>query len=415
MAWKVWFVPAQPNHVAKFQPVMDELRRRDCEIRVLCVDEAISKPKHIRHMLKDVGWDFEMLRCDRFVVTGRWPIDFIQKAKLRRCVRRWMASRDVDLLVLGTDSPIVTREIVKEAQCQHVPRVYVHDGICGGRNPRRNPGLLLRVRQFLSIRFKKTFDMRSPRGPRSADIFFLMDRSSIQTMLKQGVPRSRLKVAGSPQLDALVRAADRPVPEEELQRIRDKVGAGPDRPILLYAHQHIVYPRATTEELIRRMVAGLRRCNGTLLVKFHPSSGERVPEWQAWARAEGFDPEEVVFALAGLLSPEAVRVCHTCVTAYSTVALEAMIAHKPVILMQYLPVPHFINWGETYGAAYDVFSHEELQQAVFEVMVDPDVRRRLLRNADECLRQEFGGLDGKSTERMGNYLLDLMRSYKEKE
>jgi len=413
MAWKVWFVPAQPNHVAKFQPVMDELRRRDCEIRVLCVDEAIPRRKHIRHLLKDVGLDFEMLRCDRLVDTGRWPFDFIQKAKLRWCVRRWMASRDVDLLVLGTDSPIVMREIVKEAQCQRVPRVHVHDGICGGRNPRRNPGPLLRVRQFLSNRLQRALDMRSPRGRRSADLFFLMDRSSVQTMVKQGVPRNRLKVVGSPQLDALVRAADRPVPEGELQRIRDKVGAPPDRPILLYAHQHVGYSRSSTKELIRRMLAGLRRCNGTLLVKFHPSSGESVPEWQAWARAEGFAPEEVVFALAGLLSPEAVRVCHACVTAYSTVALEAMIIHKPVILMQYLPIPHVIQWGETYGAAYDVFSHEELQQAVFEVMSDPDVRRRLLRNADECLRQEFGGLDGKSTEHMADHLIDLMRAYRD--
>jgi hypothetical protein len=161
------------------------------------------------------------------------------------------------------------------------------------------------------------------------------------------------------------------------------------------------------------MVAGLRRCDGTLLVKFHPSSGEDVTEWQGWARKEGFTPEEVVFALEGLLAPEAVRVCHACVTAYSTVALEAMLSRKPVILMQYLPVPHFIQWGETYGAACDVFSHEELERAVFEVMSDPDVCRRLLDNAEVCLQREFGGLDGNSTQRMADDLMDLMRAYRD--
>ena len=412
MPWHVWFVPAQPNHVAKFKPLMDDLRRRGCETHVLCVDEAIPERKHIRHLLEKEGWDFEVLDCGGFIASGRWQLDMIQDRRLRRRVSAWVGSRDVDLLILGTDSPIITREIIKEARDRHIPRVHLHDGLCLGLSPRFRPGPLHRVRIAVSNFLRRAFDQFPPRGQRSADLFFVMDASSPDTLIKGGVPAERIKVVGSPQLDAMVRQADEPVDEETLQRIRSRIAAAPDRPILLYAHQHIVYPQSTTKRLIRGMIAGLRRTGGsTLLVKFHPSSGEVVAEWQEWARRKGFGSEEIVFVLEGLLSVEAVQVCHACMTAYSTVALEAMILRKPVVLAQYLPGPHFINWGEKYGAMYDVFSDEELETAVFEVMSDDQVRERLLRRADECLRQEFGGLDGNSAERIGDYLIGLIREY----
>ena len=104
---------------------------------------------------------------------------------------------------------------------------------------------------------------------------------------------------------------------------------------------------------------------------------------------------------------------HACVTAYSTVALEAMLSRKPLILIQYLDVPVLLTYGEKYGAALEAFSPEELEAHVVAAMTDEAVRTRLVESARTCLDEELHGLDGRSTDRMADEIMTLIRRYHE--
>jgi hypothetical protein len=411
MAWKVWFVPAQPNHVAKFMPLKEAMRRRGCEIHTLCVDIAIPRRKSIRAMLEAAGEPFEMFPPCGFRPFERWPFELVERHRLNRAVRRWLDSHEVDLLVFGTDTPIVTREFIKESLKRRVPRVHVHDGLCGGPNPQLRPGPLTRVHYAVSDWLTKVFDMRAPRYERSADLFFVMDESSPPTLLRQGVPAERIKVVGSAQYDALARQVEKGPSDDELRRWRETIQAPPGRPLLLYAHQHITRTR-DVRDLIRTQVAAMRRCGGTLYVKFHPSTGGRLDDWRRWAAGEGMTPADVIFGMKELLSIEAVQLCSACVTAYSTVSLEAMLCKKPLILIQYLKVPVMLRYGQDYGVP-EAFTPKQLEDRIVAVMTDPAARRQAIENGTTCLQKELRGLDGKSTDRMADEMIALIRRYHE--
>ena len=411
MTWSVWFVPAQPNHVAKFKPLKDAMRGRGCEIHTLCVDVAIPPRKWIEPMLRAAEEPFEMFPSCGFRPFERWPLEYVQRPRLNRAVQAWLGSHEVSLFVFGTDTPIVTREFIKEARNRRIPRVHVHDGLCGGPNPRLKKSVLTRAHESVSDWLTRVTDMRPPRGERSADLFFVMDASSPPTLLRQGVPPDRIKVVGSAQYDAMARQTRVLATEEELARWRRTIGVKAGRPLILYAHQHITRT-SEVKEVIRTMVRAVRRFNGTLLVKFHPSTGGSVDAWRRWAADEGMAPEEVVFFMKELLSVEAIQMCAACVTAYSTVALEAMLCRTPLVIVQYLHVPVSLTYGERYGILA-AFTPQQLEDHLVSVVTDPEVRSAAVQRGRDCISGELVGLDGRSAERMADEMMALIHRYNE--
>jgi glycosyltransferase involved in cell wall biosynthesis len=407
MAWKVWFVPAQPNHVAKFKPLKDAMRARGCDVHTLCVDIAIPPRMRIEPLLQATGEPFEMMPPCGFRPFKRWPFEYVQKRRLNRAVQRWLDSHEADLLVFGTVSPIVTREFLKEAQKRRIPRMHMQDGLCVGPNPRlKKKTVLTRIHEVVSDWLTTLTDMRLLRDERSADLVFVMDQSSPPTLLRYGVPPERIRVVGSPEYDALARQVEKGPSETELRRWREMIGAPPDRPLVLYAHQHTTRTREV-KGVIRTLVAAVRRCGGTLLVKFHPSTGGSLETWRQWAAGEGMSSTDTVFLMKELLSLEALQLCDACVTSYSTVTLEAMLCRKPVILIQYLTVLVSLTYGEKYGVP-EAFTPQQLEAHVVEVLTNPEVRRRVVQCGTDCISKELLGLDGKSTERMADSIIDLI-------
>jgi hypothetical protein len=105
---------------------------------------------------------------------------------------------------------------------------------------------------------------------------------------------------------------------------------------------------------------------------------------------------------------EAVRLCTVCVTIYSTVAMEALVFRKPLILIQYVNVPYLLPYGQHYGAALEVESPKALEQAIVSLLTDEDAKQRLARGLDVAIEKELLGLNGQSAERMVSELIGLI-------
>ncbi len=106
-------------------------------------------------------------------------------------------------------------------------------------------------------------------------------------------------------------------------------------------------------------------------------------------------------ALADLLAQSAF-----VISSSSTVVLEAMLAHKPVVL--YLPrfeERDFDDWA-TAGAVRIARTKDELERQV-RSMQDPAVRAELVSSANKFLQQNFM-MDGRAAERVANLLRTLV-------
>jgi hypothetical protein len=89
-----------------------------------------------------------------------------------------------------------------------------------------------------------------------------------------------------------------------------------------------------------------------------------------------------------------------------------MLCKKPLILIQYLKVPVMLRYGQDYGVP-EAFTPKQLEDRVVAVMTDPVARRQAIENGKTCLQKELRGLDGKSTDRMADEMIALIRRYHE--
>jgi hypothetical protein len=137
-----------------------------------------------------------------------------------------------------------------------------------------------------------------------------------------------------------------------------------------------------------------------LLVKLHPRGDQFPQNWRDWAQREHISPQEAVFVREGCTTVEILQASAACVTAFSTVALEAFVCNCPLVLIQYLDVEFSLPYGRQYGAALDANSPGELADAIVTAVSDEPTRRKLARGRQLAIQGELLGLDGQSSRRI---------------
>lgn len=155
-----------------------------------------------------------------------------------------------------------------------------------------------------------------------------MGPSSVSDMIAQGVAADRIVVTGQPGFDAMIRAG------REAQAVREELGVPLGAKMTLFASQPPVpggfVDLAARREMIRTLsrLASSRE-DRVLVVKPHP--GERVRDLRALVgsgrRVVVVDPSRNIAPL--------IQACDAFVTFFSTAALQALYAGKPVINLDF--------------------------------------------------------------------------------
>jgi hypothetical protein len=409
MAHTVWFIPTNSSHIGKLRAFMDALHARGHQVHLACLDALLETVHATRRQMEQAGYPFEVL-------PGGWLggktglLELLRPPGVSRIARQFLQTHPADALVFGADTGVVSRNFIRAAERMGVPTVLVPDGLVLPPNPRHKGPVGWEVRRSkFSAALLMAFGAMGRRGESGVRQILVMGEKGRRTLVDRGVPAERIRRVGWCEYDGLVARAAEGLTTADEATLRQRVGLPADRPVVLLVHQDDLGIE-NSYDIVSRILAGARRGGACVLVKFHPRNPRNMEVWHAWARSQNIGPDEVIFVRNECTSLEAARLCTVCVAAYSTVALEALLYRRPLVLIQYLHLPMELAYGRDYDAALEVERPEDLEGAVHAALTDEAVRQRLSRNAWPALEQEIGPLDGKAAERMVDAVLELIES-----
>ena len=105
---------------------------------------------------------------------------------------------------------------------------------------------------------------------------------------------------------------------------------------------------------------------------------------------------------------QAIKSCDFLVTSYSTVAIEAMVANKPVITINLTGMPDVVPYANE-GAALGVVNAEELLDVVTKITDDPAFVHQQTSSAKQYIDRELTFCDGKVTERFVKLIFEHVK------
>lgn len=403
----IHFAPSKASHVSRFMPLMDALTKRGLHVRLLCMDAALPPRWHTGSLVKETGYPCDVLPADGIQPTLHVLKLMLQRPRIMSRFRDLLSSQPTTAVITGADHAGPSRFLIQTAGAMGIPTAMLVDGLQVPVNPGWCPSPADRVWTTIVRKTHELTGVIGPRGTSGVDRLLLMTESDRRELTRSGIAPERLIVTGSPFYDDLARQADEVANPAAERRCRAALGIPSERPIVFFVHQAFC-PRTQMESVVREMVGTVRQRGAMLLVKFHPSSADDPVEWRTWAQNHLSDPASVVFAKMEISSIEGVQMSRACATFWSTVALEAMILGKPLVLIQYIPTRHALSYGREYGAAIDVDRPQDLAPAIVSAVSDDSARQRLRANARKALAVEMFGLDGKSVDRMLDALTALV-------
>lgn len=396
MSLRIWFVPSNGSHLGKFRPLMDALRDRGDDVGLLDVDAAHPAILAARPQIEASGYKHVSLPTSAYDPDAHWLRQAAQRAHLERAFSGLLDGIQADALIFGYDSFVSGRTFIRVARARRIATVLIPDGLVVAANESYRRPALVRAKHLIGDTLQQRLQAGGRRGLSGVDRILVINAMGRNVLVGHGVPADVVAVVGSPEYDALAarRAAGRE--PRSASRLRRRLGLPEERPVVFFAHQTL---DGTDRSLVRAMLRGTRRCGAVLLTKLHPRGEEKPETWRSWAGSEGIPPSEAAFVGGECSTIEALEMSAACITAYSTVSLEAFICGCPLVLIQYVNVPYALPYGRLYGAALDARGPEELERHIVAVVQDAEVRSRLEEGRRKALLGELGGLDGKSVER----------------
>jgi len=396
---RIWFVPTNSSHVLKNRRLLHVLQARGHQVRLLSLDE-ILRPEHASgRVMREAGLPVDAIAGEGLRVRRGMLGQSLQRRPLRRLWNRFLVAHKPDALVFGADTGVVSRTFIRAAVAHGVPTAVIPDGLVLPENPTFREPIWTRLRHGAALRLSRWLCGLGPRGSAGADIVLVMNATGKKVFVDQGVPPDRVVVVGSPEYDELHAQVSGQADPDAERRLRERLGLPPEGPVVLYAHQPLPLAPGVQEALLLHMIEGCRQAGAALLVKFHPRRHQDLQRWRDWARARGLPDRQMIFARDECTSVEAVRLCSACATAFSTVALEALVCGRPVVALACLNAAYRLPYAEQYGAALAAASLAQVAPAIVAAVSDPATRQRLVAAARRAAVVELAGLDGRSAER----------------
>jgi hypothetical protein len=231
-----------------------------------------------------------------------------------------------------------------------------------------------------------------------ADREAVLGESSRRLWEAHGIPGEKLVVTGSPRFAA----PHRPDPAA-IERVRAVLGLPCDEPMITFATQPL--SPTVIERNVRCIVEAANRFpDHHLVCKVHPN--ERPAYYRKLLRRLGDHKTRVVREVD---PPALLQASALVVTAFSTLALEAMLFERPVLIVNLTGEPDPVDYVGS-GAAMGAYTPEEVVRHM-ERLVRPDdpIHGLLAHGRRRCLAAHLHKTGGQATRRVVD-LMDRMIS-----
>lgn len=320
------------------------------------------------------------------------------------------------VMVLASDVSPIEKMLIHACQQRGIPQLLVQDGMLSRQEhtdygpPPRSPGEWLRYGWRYSVR--RAFHCLGllPRptnyGLSGCTRLAVMGSASQDILVERGVPSQSIIITGQPRYDAALKAVSLNLEPEVLREL----GISPGKRLILYASFLLGGSRYGTprdDEANLRALGELARYLGEsyqVVIKAHPL--DQMEDYQAHLKHLG---------IAGLIklvrefdTLSLIRASSLVVTFGSTVAYEALIFRKPLILLNLTRLPDSLELAQE-GAALGAHSLEEFLAAARAVLSSPEVQQQLAVQQFRALHTHLYQPDGRAGMRVATEIMALCR------
>lgn len=239
----------------------------------------------------------------------------------------------------------------------------------------------------------------------SADKLAIFGNYMKEILLKKGLPEDRLVITGDPRYDFITQIPDKFKRDEVYQQLNIDI----QKRIIVFAAQFHGFKDEENAKLLRGLYHAIKQ----------------LPEIQLVVKLHPFDEHEIADKIAQEMSVnnmiiikdidlyKLLNACEILMTVHSTVALEAMLLGKPVIIVNLTNKPDMVPYAKE-GAALRVETQEDILPQIKAVLKDSNkVRTQMALNQKKFISRYAYNIDGNASKRIVDLIYSMMsESYK---
>jgi predicted glycosyltransferase len=334
-------------------------------------------------------------------------------------VRKILRLEKPSIIVVGHDSSAIERSFILGGKYLEIPSLLIQDGIINlpsTLSTKESIFGLLHLLRYIKIVFQPSLYLIYTCGMRRfLSVFLRFNRShnygrgecskvavmspyAKNVFTKLGFNANNLIITGQPRFDELFN------PKFTRYEVCKKINLSPDKDIALLAAPIFAGLENGDEKrkIFIEAVAGEFNSfeNTSLVIKVHPGLDEKTRTYKKILRGIKCDNALVV---KDFDVPSLVNACTLFLSHYSTMAMEALILGKPVIIINMFGDSEYYPFVSS-GAAISVHKAEDIATAVESILTDEVVKRKIKACRDRFVYEHAYKTDGEASKRVANLI-----------
>jgi UDP-N-acetylglucosamine 2-epimerase len=229
-----------------------------------------------------------------------------------------------------------------------------------------------------------------------------------QSLLRRGIEPERIVITGNPEYDQLADSLERNKKEIK-EKIRRKLCLNDTVKIVLHTPtpESIGLTKQEQDFMEKKLVETISELeNVCLIFKIHP-------KWEEFTEMQNFilkndKYQKVVRIVDDISTHELLFLSDLLIAEHTTVAIDAMVLKKPVIMCNFTRREDVVDYAKM-GGALGIYDPRDLKGAIHKILTDKAERDRLIRKSQEYLVYQAGKLDGLATERVIDLIKKMVR------
>lgn len=239
-------------------------------------------------------------------------------------------------------------------------------------------------------------------GPTHATKLAVYGEHTKRTLIHAGVDPNKIVITGGQQWDDLIGLLK--TKNFSKNNICKRLGLNKDKKIVLFAGLIDYNPTLGEKELKTVLKAVKKFPHLQLLIRAHPV--ESVERYKSICRELAIDDAVIIKKPHDY---DSILACDIFITQYSTVALDAIIADKPVITINLSKSPDVYPYAKS-GAALGVYKEEEMVEALDKIINEPGLQEEMEIKRKKFISEHIYKTDCKATNRIIDIIIDMIKN-----
>jgi len=232
-------------------------------------------------------------------------------------------------------------------------------------------------------------------------------------LVEKGAEEEKIILTGSPQFDEYItRKKDKK--EKILKKYNISLST---KKIILFTAQPFRYKvdenydRLSLEEqkqIFDNLFDVTKELNLFLIIKLHPTNELSFEEISEFIPVKKYENNLILKHGQGDLF-DIISICDISITYNSSTAIESMLLDKPVITVNFSNKKDTINYAQ-YECVIPVYDKNMLRDAIINLLNSDILKEKLRIKADRFLKNSFYKLDGLSSKRVADLIVDTIKN-----